>query len=92
MGGCVAELLRHVSSANIACGGHAGDPNTMRTTVRLCKSLGVAVGAHPGYADKDGFGRRAIAMSADEIPNRVVAQIGALFAIDHAEGVALRHH
>src|SRR5262245_9060087 len=63
----------------------------MRRTVRLARELGVAVGAHPGYPDLQGFGRRALAMSPEEIETSVLAQIGALYAIARAEGVALAH-
>jgi 5-oxoprolinase (ATP-hydrolysing) subunit A len=86
-----AAVLIHVTSANVACGGHAGDPATMRRTVRLCKGLGVAVGAHPGYPDLQGFGRRSIPMDPAEIEDVVLTQIGALYAIARAEGVELRH-
>lgn len=86
-----AALLAHVTSANIACGAHAGDPDVMRQTVRLARERGVAVGAHPGYPDLQGFGRRALALSPAEITNSVLAQIGALYAIARAEGVALTH-
>lgn len=86
-----AHVLPHVSSANIACGAHAGDPDTMRRTVRLARDLGVAVGAHPGFPDLQGFGRRVLPMSTDEIANSVLAQIGALAAIARAEGVTLAH-
>ncbi|MEI7644379.1 MAG: 5-oxoprolinase subunit PxpA [Chloroflexales bacterium] len=86
-----AAVLAHVTSANVACGGHAGDPATMRRTVRLCRDLGVAVGAHPGYPDMQGFGRRSIPMDLAEIEDMVLAQIGALYAIARAEGVELRH-
>jgi UPF0271 protein len=86
-----AAVLPHVTSANIACGGHAGDPSVMRRTVRLCRELGVAVGAHPGYPDLQGFGRRALPMAPDELEATLLAQIGALYAIARAEGVALRH-
>ena len=86
-----AALLRHVSSANIACGAHAGDPEIMRRTLRLCRELGVAAGAHPGYPDLHGFGRRALPMSPAEVENSVLAQLGALAALARAEGVALRH-
>lgn len=84
-------VLPWVSSANIACGAHAGDPSTMRRTLRLVGELGVAAGAHPGYPDLTGFGRRTIAMSADEVFESVLAQIGALDALARAEGVALQH-
>jgi UPF0271 protein len=86
-----AAVLAHVTSANVACGGHAGDPATMRATVRLCKELGVSVGAHPGYPDMQGFGRRSIPMDPTEVEDMVLAQIGALYAIARAEGVELRH-
>lgn len=86
-----AGVLPHVTSANVACGAHAGDPQVMRRTVRLCRDLGVAVGAHPGYPDLQGFGRRALPMTPDEVETTVLAQIGALHAIARAEGVTLRH-
>ncbi|MBX0326986.1 LamB/YcsF family protein [Oscillochloris sp. ZM17-4] len=86
-----SALLPHVTSANVACGGHAGDPATMRRTVRRCKELGVSVGAHPGYPDLQGFGRRSIPMDPAEIEDMVLAQLGALHAIARAEGVELRH-
>ncbi|GIV91214.1 MAG: hypothetical protein KatS3mg055_3732 [Chloroflexus sp.] len=73
-------ILPFVSSANIACGGHAGDPIVMRHTVRRCRELGVAVGAHPSYPDLHGFGRRVLPMSPAEIEAWVLAQIGALAA------------
>ncbi len=86
-----AAVLRWVSSANIACGAHAGDPATMRRTLRLTRELGVAAGAHPGYPDLQGFGRRTIAMLPDEVFESVLAQLGALDALARAENVALRH-
>lgn len=86
-----AAVLRHVTSANIACGGHAGDPGVMRRTLRLCRALGVSAGAHPGYPDLQGFGRRALPMSPDEIADSVLAQLGALEALARAEGVKLTH-
>lgn len=84
-------LLPLVASANVACGGHAGDPLVMTRTVRLARSLGVEVGAHPGYPDLQGFGRRVIPMSAEEIRAMLLAQIGALEAIARAEGVKLAY-
>ncbi len=84
-------LLPLVASANVACGGHAGDPLVMTRTVRLARSLGVEVGAHPGYPDLQGFGRRPIPMSAEEIRAMLLAQIGALEAIARAEGVKLAY-
>jgi UPF0271 protein len=86
-----AAILPHVTSANIACGAHAGDPDVMRRTVRLARDSGVSVGAHPGFPDLQGFGRRLIKMSPDEIGNSVLAQIGALDAIARAEGVTVTH-
>ena len=86
-----AAVLCHVTSANVACGAHAGDPEVMRRTVRLCRSLGVAVGAHPGFPDLQGFGRRPLPLSPSEIETTVLAQIGSLYAIARAEGVPLRH-
>lgn len=89
--GSDAEILPHVSSANIACGAHAGDPAVMRRTLRLAKQHGVACGAHPGFADLAGFGRREIPISPAEATDLVLWQIGALEAIARSEGVTLRH-
>ena len=86
-----STMLAHVSSANIACGGHAGDPETMRRTVRLARDLGVAVGAHPGFPDLLGFGRRVLPLTPAEIEVTLLAQLGALYAIARAEGVAVTH-
>lgn len=86
-----AALLAHVTSANIACGFHAGDPGTMARTVRLAKKHGVAVGAHPGLPDLQGFGRREMALSADEAYEAVVYQIGALQGVAAAAGTRLAH-
>ncbi|HEX8599797.1 MAG TPA: 5-oxoprolinase subunit PxpA [Chloroflexia bacterium] len=85
------EIMPFITSANLACGGHAGDPDVMAATVRLAASHGVNVGAHPGYPDLAGFGRRAIAFSPDEVRNFVLYQVGALWAIARACGVELRH-
>ena len=73
-----AALMRIITSANIACGGHAGDPETMVAAVRMALPNGVAIGAHPGYADRLGFGRRVIPMQPHEIGRMIAAQIGAL--------------
>lgn len=86
-----AAILPYVTSANIACGGHAGDDATMRATLRLCRAHGVAAGAHPGYADREHFGRRALALSGDEIVALVRDQLARLAAIAAEEGVALTH-
>ncbi|MCL6522251.1 MAG: LamB/YcsF family protein [Firmicutes bacterium] len=85
------ELLGRVSSANVACGFHASDPLTMARTVRAAVRLGVAVGAHPGYPDLVGFGRREMEMSPEEAEAVVVYQIGALAAFCAAEGAELHH-
>lgn len=71
-------MLGLVTSANIACGGHAGDPETMFATLKQAADRGVSVGAHPGFADREGFGRRIIPMSPGEVTRMVTAQIGAL--------------
>ncbi len=84
-------VLRHVTSANIACGLHAGDPSVMRRTVRLAARLGVAVGAHPGFPDLVGFGRREIQAAPGEIEDLVLYQIAALAGMVAAEGGRLRH-
>jgi len=84
-------LIPLVTSVNIACGSHAGDPLTMRRTVRLALSSGAAIGAHPGYPDLIGFGRRDIAMTAEELEASVLAQVAALAGIARAEGGILRH-
>ncbi|MFC2947286.1 5-oxoprolinase subunit PxpA [Virgibacillus sediminis] len=89
--GADEKLMDYISSANIACGGHAGDANVMDRTVRLAKDRNVAIGAHPGYPDIPGFGRRAIDFSADEIYRMLIQQIGGLQAFCHIHHVRLRH-
>ncbi|HPE88918.1 MAG TPA: 5-oxoprolinase subunit PxpA [Spirochaetia bacterium] len=84
-------VLRYVSSANVACGFHAGDPSVMERTVALAAAAGVSVGAHPGFPDLAGFGRRELAASADEVRAMVLYQVGALGAFAAARGVALTH-
>jgi UPF0271 protein len=86
-----ALLMPLISSANVACGFHAGDPATMRATVRLARAHGVAVGAHPGLPDLVGFGRREMQVRPAEVEDLVLYQIGALAAVAHAEGVTLQH-
>jgi len=85
------EMIRYVTSANIACGFHAGDAGTMRKTVRLALEQGVAVGAHPGLQDLVGFGRRRMEISPREAYDIVVYQIGALLGFVKAEGGTLAH-
>jgi UPF0271 protein len=84
-------LIPYISSANIACGFHAGDPATMRRTVRLCLDHNVAVGAHPGLPDLTGFGRRNMNITAQEAYEMVLYQIGALAGFVKAEGGRLHH-
>ena len=76
--GLDADVIPHISSANVACGFHASDPLVMMKTVALAKQHGVAVGAHPGYPDLVGFGRRNMSVSVDELKAMVQYQIGAL--------------
>ena len=85
------EIMPYVTSTNIACGFHAGDEMSMRTTVRLAKKYGVSIGAHPGWKDKEGFGRREVSLPSDEVEELVKYQIDALNAIAQAEGLELRH-
>ncbi|CAN7494879.1 LamB/YcsF family protein [Variovorax sp. LjRoot290] len=86
-----ALILDCVTSANIACGGHAGDAETMYRTLRMAADRGVKVGAHPGYADREGFGRRVIPMQAAEIGRMVVAQVGALAAMARLAGTRVSY-
>ncbi len=85
------RLVAHITSANVACGFHAGDFRVMRDTVRLCRRAKVAVGAQPGYPDLAGFGRRAIPFAPDEVEAMVRYQIGALEAFCRAEGIEMQH-
>ena len=84
-------VLRSITSANVACGYHAGDPGVMRATVEAARAAGVAVGAHPGFPDLVGFGRRNLAASPREVEDFVLYQVGALAAVAAAEGVRLQH-
>lgn len=86
-----AALMPHITSANIACGFHAGSPAVMQATVRLAKQYSVYIGAHPGWPDLEGFGRREMSFSMEEVEALVLYQIGALAAIARAEGAELRH-
>ena len=85
------ELIPLISSANIACGFHAGDPTVMKRTVAIAKESGVALGVHPGYPDLIGFGRRNLDASLDEVKDYVTYQIGALQAFATAQGMSLQH-
>ncbi|MFJ9704890.1 LamB/YcsF family protein [Streptomyces sp. NPDC101234] len=84
-------LLELVTSANIACGFHAGDPRIMDATVRRCVARGVAVGAHPSFPDLAGFGRRAMDLTPEEVRTDLLYQIGALQAFATAHGTRVRH-
>jgi len=84
-------IMPYITSANIACGFHAGDSKTMRATVGLAKKYGVAAGAHPSWLDVEGFGRREMTLPPDEVEALILYQIGALHAITKAEGVELVH-
>jgi 5-oxoprolinase (ATP-hydrolysing) subunit A len=84
-------LLAFASSANIACGGHAGDESTMQKTIALAKAAGVAVGAHPGYEDRAYFGRRAMVLSPEKVTALVHRQIATLHLFAQEAGVELHH-
>ncbi len=85
------EILRWVTSANVACGWHGGDPHVMRRTIQQAKELRVQVGAHPSYPDLLGFGRRVLQITRQEARDYVLCQIGALRAFADALGVRLQH-
>lgn len=85
------KLLEHLTSCNIACGLHAGDYNTMAKVVKMAIEKGVKIGAHPGYDDIKGFGRRNIAFTHDEIVNMVIYQVGALDGFVRVHGGVLNH-
>ena len=85
------QVIPWVTSVNIACGFHAGDPGTMRQTVALALKHGVQLGAHPGLPDLAGFGRRAMAVTPEQVYDMVVVQVGALAAVACTQGAALHH-
>jgi UPF0271 protein len=85
------DLFPLISSANVACGFHGGDPRTLERTVAACQDQGVRVGAHPGFPDLVGFGRRVIAASPDEVRTDTLYQLGALGAFCRAAGVRMQH-
>lgn len=89
--GMDAEVISRVSSVNIACGWHAGDPNVMAETVKMAVEKGVGIGCHPGFPDLMGFGRRVMQVSDTELKNYVKYQIGALKAFVDSEGGVLQH-
>ncbi len=86
-----SHLIPHISSANIAAGFHAGDPNLIDDTVKLATEHGVAVGAHPGYNDLQGFGRRKISGSNKELVNDIIYQVGALREFCRRNGTSIKH-
>src|SRR5207247_9695920 len=86
-----AGLMKSITSANIAAGFHGGDPSVLRDTIRLAKTHGVAVGAHPGFPDLVGFGRRELNVTAKEAEDLVLYQIAAVAGVAAAEGVTLQH-
>jgi UPF0271 protein len=89
--GADAELLPLVTTVNIACGFHAGDPATMRKSLVLAREAGICVGAHPGYPDLLGFGRRRMPVSVGDAVDYIVYQTGALYGLATSEGVRLTH-
>src|SRR5713101_7059110 len=86
-----AGLMASITSANVAAGFHAGDPTVLRDTIRLAKKRGVAVGAHPGFPDLVGFGRRELNITAKEAEDMVLYQVAAVAGVAAAEGVTIQH-
>lgn len=89
--GSEEELIRNISSANIACGGHAGTHETMARVVRLCLKQGRNIGAHPGYLDRENFGRRKMDLPADEVERVVFGQVRSLMDVAEKLGASVRH-
>jgi UPF0271 protein len=85
------KIMPHITSANIACGFHAGDPMTMAQTINLAKKHNVAIGAHPGYPDLLGFGRREMQLTLEEVKNYTIYQVSALQGFARTAGVSLQH-
>lgn len=85
------DLIPLIDHANVACGFHAGDPLIMQTTVRACKEHGIAVGAHPGLPDLQGFGRREMKLQPEELSSMTRYQVGALKGFLDAEGMHMHH-
>jgi 5-oxoprolinase (ATP-hydrolysing) subunit A len=85
------RLLRWVSSANIACGGHAGTVRTMRSCLQLCVELGVNAGAHPGFVDPDGFGRKETAITPSDLKSLIESQVGSLVLLADEEKISISH-
>lgn len=89
--GMDAEIIPLISSANVACGFHAGDFNTMAETAQMCRKSGISIGAHPGFPDLQGFGRRNMALSPADVQNLIIYQVGALDAFCKSAGLKLQH-
>ena len=86
-----AALMESITSANVACGFHAGDPGAMRATIALAREKGVAIGAHPGFQDLVGFGRREMKATPQEVEDLVLYQVAALAGMAAAQGMRLQH-
>jgi UPF0271 protein len=89
--GTQEALLRSITSANVACGGHAGDERTMKTTIEQALRAGVAIGAHPGYPDRENFGRLELKMSPEAVVNSIYEQVRALAEVAAGYGAKLAH-
>jgi len=89
--GMDSEVIKHISSANIACGYHAGDPQVMNKTVKLARENNVGIGAHPGYPDLVGFGRRNMDCTPEEVRDFVIYQVAALSGFCRLHGVEMQH-
>ena len=89
--GTQEALMQSITSVNITCGGHAGDEHTMRATIEQAMRFGVAIGAHPGYADRANFGRVELQLSAEEVADSVFQQVSALARIATSSGARLTH-
>jgi UPF0271 protein len=86
-----SRVIPHVTSVNVACAFHAGTPEIMRNTIRLARALGTAIGAHPGFQDREGHGRRVVLMPPPEVETLVACQVAALAGVAALEGAALSH-
>ena len=89
--GCDSEIVKYISSANLACGWHGGDPMVMEKSVKMCVDAGVAIGAHPGYNDIMGFGRRYMKLTPLEAKTYIKYQLGALTAFAQSHGAKIQH-
>lgn len=89
--GCDEEIVKYITSANLGCGFHGGDPLVMAESVALCRKYGIGIGAHPGFPDLMGFGRRLMKISYEEARAYMTYQLGALMAFAQAEGLRIQH-